>query len=263
MDSAENNRPIAIDLFAGAGGLCLGFEQAGFDVSVAVEIDPVHAAVHLFNFPLCEVIPRSVTDITGKEIRAAAQLSAQKQIAVVIGGAPCQGFSAMGPRTLSDPRNVLVKDFIRLVDELQPSYFVFENVRGLTCDRNRPLLEAVLSQIDAINYRLLTPWQILNACNYGVPQNRERLFLIGAKKNKPLPLYPPPLEISPTCADALCDLPDAEQFQQLLTKGETVVSLPIANNFYADLLRCQSQKGWHCGYRRHWKSIATYQQHSH
>lgn len=254
MDSAENNRPIAIDLFAGAGGLCLGFEQAGFDIPVAVEIDPIHAAVHQFNFPLCKVLPRSVTEITGKEIRTAANLSNQQQICVVIGGAPCQGFSAIGPRTLSDPRNALVKDFLRLVAELQPSYFVFENVKGLTCNRNRQILEAIISQVASINYQLINPWQVLNASHYGVPQNRERLFLIGAKNNKPLPNYPPPLKYSPTCSNALSDLPDAEQFQQLLTKGETIVSLPSANNPYAALMRCCSKKGWHYGYRRQWNS---------
>lgn len=252
MDSAENNRPIAIDLFAGAGGLCLGFEQAGFDIPVAVEIDPVHAAVHRYNFPLCEVIPRSVTAVTGREIRSVAKLLPQEQITAVVGGAPCQGFSAMGPRSASDPRNALVKDFFRLVDELQPSYFVFENVRGLTCDRNRYILDSIISQIAAINYHLIDPWQILNACDYGVPQNRERLFLIGARKNKPLPMYPLPLEISPTCADALSDLPDAEQFQQLLEQGETTVSFPKPNNSYAALMRCYSQQGWYYGYRRQW-----------
>ncbi|MEO1447840.1 MAG: DNA cytosine methyltransferase, partial [Cyanobacteria bacterium J06635_11] len=182
MNSTANARPIAIDLFAGAGGLALGFEQAGFDVPVAVEIDPVHAVVHQFNFPLCKIIPRSVKEISGRTIRRAAKLSLRQPIAVVIGGAPCQGFSIMGPRSLSDPRNALVKDFIRLVAELQPSYFVFENVKGLTIGRNRPFLAEIVSEMANIGYDLITPWQILNACDYGVPQNRERLFLIGAKK---------------------------------------------------------------------------------
>ncbi len=258
MDSAENNRPIAIDLFAGAGGLCLGFEQAGFDVPVAIEIDPVHAAVHRFNFPLCEVIPRSVTAVTGREIRSVAKLSTTSKITAVIGGAPCQGFSAMGPRSASDPRNALVKEFFRLVDELQPSYFVFENVRGLTCDRNRHILDSIISQIADIHYRLIDPWQILNACDYGVPQNRERLFLIGAKKNKPLPSYPSSLENSPTCADALCDLPDAEQFQQLIQRGETIVSFSSPKSSYASVMRCQSEDDWHYGYRRQWnRSLLT------
>lgn len=143
-------RPIAIDLFSGAGGLGLGFEQAGFDVPAAVEIDPVHAAVHRFNFPQCEVIPRSVKAISGAEIRAAAGLSATQPITAVIGGAPCQGFSIMGKRSLSDPRNSLVRDFIRLVAELQPDYFVFENVKGLTLTRNKPFLAEIVEEMAAI-----------------------------------------------------------------------------------------------------------------
>ncbi len=206
MNTAANNRPIAIDLFAGAGGLGLGFEQAGFDVPVAVEIDPVHAAVHQFNFPHCQTIPRSVTEITGKEIRERAKLLPHQPIAAVIGGAPCQGFSVMGRRSLDDPRNALVKDFLRLVDELQPNYFVFENVKGLTGDRYKHVLDAITTQIAKINYHLL-PWKVLNACNYGVPQSRERLFLIGVKNNFPKPSYPAPQQDTPTCADALEDLP--------------------------------------------------------
>jgi len=252
MATATNHRPIAIDLFAGAGGLGLGFEQAGFDVPVAVEIDPVHAAVHQFNFPQCTVIPRSVTAVTGREIRAIANLTAQQPIAVVVGGAPCQGFSIMGKRTLSDPRNRLVKDFIRLVAALQPRYFVFENVKGLTLTRNRSVLEAVVAEIAAIGYRLVTPWQVLNAHHYGVPQNRERLFLIGARHDCPLPAYPAKRAVQPTCADALEDLPDAEKFDLLTQVGEVPVRLAPPKSDYAALLRCTSAHGWHYGYQRQW-----------
>ncbi|MEO0705604.1 MAG: DNA cytosine methyltransferase [Cyanobacteria bacterium J06649_5] len=254
MNSTENARPIAIDLFAGAGGLALGFEQAGFDVPVAVEIDPVHAVVHQFNFPLCKIIPRSVKEISGRTIRRAAKLSLRQPIAVVIGGAPCQGFSIMGPRSLSDPRNALVKDFIRLVAELQPSYFVFENVKGLTIGRNRPFLAEIVSEMASIGYDLITPWQILNACDYGVPQNRERLFLIGAKKETPAPSYPTPQNHQPTCAEALEDLPDAERFEALKQVGEVLTPLPSPVSHYASLMRCVSQAGWHYGYRREWNT---------
>lgn len=258
MNSAVSDRPLAIDLFAGAGGLALGFEQAGFDVPVAVEIDPVHAAVHQFNFPLCAVIPRSVKELSGREIRAAAGISASQSIAVVIGGAPCQGFSIMGPRSLTDPRNVLVKDFIRLVAELQPSYFVFENVKGLTLGRNRPFLQEVVEEMAGIGYHLITPWQVLNACDYGVPQNRERLFLIGAKGDVPVPSYPPVLASQPTCADALEDLPDAERFDVLTQVGEVPTVLPAPASEYAALMRCVSDgeglSGWYYGYRRQWNA---------
>ncbi|MEM9007328.1 MAG: DNA cytosine methyltransferase [Cyanobacteria bacterium P01_F01_bin.86] len=260
MNTTVSNRPIAIDLFAGAGGLALGFEQAGFDVPAAVEIDPVHAAVHQFNFPSCEVIPRSVKEISGKEIRAVAGLSFAQPIAAVIGGAPCQGFSIMGPRSLSDPRNVLVKDFIRLVADLQPSYFVFENVKGLTIGRNRPFLEDMIAEMSAIGYQLIAPWKLLNACDYGVPQNRERLFLIGAKNDLPVPRYPAIQKTQPTCAEALDDLPDAERFEVLRRVGEVPVKLPKPESDYGGLMRCESlfdewsdgRSGWHFGYRRQW-----------
>src|SRR5579871_3660279 len=83
-------RPIGIDLFAGVGGMSLGFEQAGFDVAAAVELDPIHAAAHSYNFPSTKVIPRSVTSLTGAEVRQLAGLG-KKKVDVVFGGAPCQG----------------------------------------------------------------------------------------------------------------------------------------------------------------------------
>lgn len=85
-------RPIAIDLFAGAGGMSLGFEQAGFEVAAAVEIDPIHAAIHQYNFPQCKVIPRSVQNLSGSEIRRMAGITGA--IRLVFGEAPCQGFEA-------------------------------------------------------------------------------------------------------------------------------------------------------------------------
>jgi DNA (cytosine-5)-methyltransferase 1 len=90
-------RPIGVDLFAGAGGLSLGFEQAGFDVVAAVEIDPVHAAVHKFNFPDCATICRDIGKLSGAEIRKAAGIGNRK-VDLVMGGAPCQGFSLIGHR---------------------------------------------------------------------------------------------------------------------------------------------------------------------
>ena len=254
MSKATNNRPIAIDLFSGAGGLGLGFEQAGFDVPLAVDVDPVHAAVHQFNFPLCEVLPRSVTTVTGQEIRARAGLATRDAVAVLLGGAPCQGFSIIGQRSSSDPRNVLVRDFLRLVDELQPDYFVFENVKGLTFGKQRRVLDEILIDIAATGYQLVKPWQVLNAADYGVPQNRERLFLIGARKDLPVPTYPLPSKKSPTCQDALEDLPDAEQFESLLEKSEVIASLSDDCSEYAKRLRCEPDcsTGWHFGYRRQW-----------
>ena len=101
-------------VLAGASSLSLGFEQAGFDVVAAVEVDPVHCAVHKFNFPNCAVLPYSVAELSGYEIRLAAGIGL-RPVEVVFGGAPCQGFSLIGHRVLDDPRNALVKEFVRLV----------------------------------------------------------------------------------------------------------------------------------------------------
>ncbi len=258
-------RPIGIDLFAGAGGMSLGFEQAGFDVVAAVEIDPVHCAVHSFNFPHCAVIPKSITDINGQQIRETAKLGTRR-IDVVFGGAPCQGFSLIGQRILDDPRNSLVKDFLRIVSELDASYFVFENVKGLTVGKHRKFLDEFIEEARRYGYEVRLPWKVLNAADYGVPQKRERLILFGARTGKPLPAYPAKstrhadrptddasdLPIGPTAFDALDDLPDAEIFDTLKSGDEVETRAWKAPSRYAAEMRCTSNRSWHFGYVRDW-----------
>jgi DNA (cytosine-5)-methyltransferase 1 len=261
-------RPIGIDLFAGAGGLSLGFEQAGFDVVAAVEIDPVHAAVHKFNFPDCAVLPQSVVKLSGADIRRLAGIG-DRTIDVVFGGAPCQGFSLMGQRALEDPRNGLVREFVRIVSELEASYFVFENVKGLTVGKHQLFLEELIVAFDELGYRVQLPWKVLNASFFGVPQNRERLILIGARQGLPLPEYPEPitkpagvakfaaldLPEGPSCHDALSDLPDPEALDELLERDYTLlVRWPPPQNIYAREMRCLENSAWHFGYPRRWNS---------
>jgi DNA-cytosine methyltransferase len=177
-------RPVGIDLFAGAGGLSLGFEQAGFDIAAAVEIDPIHCATHEYNFPNSTVVCASVVKVTGDEIRRRANLG-DADIDVVFGGAPCQGFSMIGKRALDDPRNQLVFHYVRLVSELQPKYFVFENVRGLTLGKHAVFLSELITALGNVGYDVRSPYQVLNAADYGVPQDRKRLFVIGARRGLP------------------------------------------------------------------------------
>lgn len=263
-------RPIGIDLFSGAGGLSLGFEQAGFDIAAAVEIDPVHCAVHKFNFPRTMVIPRSVEGLSGQEIRSAAGIG-DTPVDCVFGGAPCQGFSLIGHRVLDDPRNKLVREFVRIVRELNAQTFVFENVKGLTVGRHRAMLLELVEEFSEAGYEVRLPWQVLNAGNYGVPQHRERLFLLGARKGKTVPNYPAPqtnipgrrkkiagLPDGPTCDDALRDLPDAEEFIALL-KDDSVEGVSYGQpSAYAASLRCTANDSWRFGYVRDWDpSILT------
>jgi DNA (cytosine-5)-methyltransferase 1 len=208
------SRPIGIDLFAGAGGMSLGFEQAGFDIAAAVEIDPIHCATHEYNFPHTATICASVIDLTGDEIRRRSNIGDQ-DINVVFGGAPCQGFSLMGKRAFDDPRNHLVFHYVRIVKELNPKYCVFENVKGLTLGQHAQFLEELIEALDNAGYDVLTPYQVLNAADYGVPQDRRRLFLLGTRKGLKSPEYP---EINPnrvTVWEAIGDLPNADDFAAL------------------------------------------------
>lgn len=243
-------RPTVVDLFSGAGGLSLGFEQAGFDVVAAVEVDPVHAAVHSFNFPNCATICEDATQLTGVDIIERVG----RNVDVIVGGAPCQGFSLMGQRALDDPRNNLVKHFLRIVLEVQPSVFVLENVKGLTLGKHRAFLDEIVEEASAVGYEIVMPWQVLNAREYGVPQDRQRLFLIGVKRGMQLPRYPIPLGsgAAVTCGDALGDLPDAERFKSLLATDEVRTNGYGNLSSYAAEMRCISPDSWRYGYRRKW-----------
>lgn len=215
LSNTIKQRPVGIDLFAGAGGLSLGFEQAGFDIAAAVEIDPIHCAIHEHNFPCSKAICASVVDVTGNDIRHRANLD-NAEIDVVFGGAPCQGFSLIGKRAFDDPRNRLVLHFVRLVAELQPKYFVFENVKGLTLGKHVEFLNELISALDNAGYDVVLPYKVLNAADFGVPQDRRRLFVVGARRGLALPDYPTPIGVRTTVWDAIGDLPDADRFDELI-----------------------------------------------
>jgi DNA (cytosine-5)-methyltransferase 1 len=237
-----SERPVAIDLFAGAGGLSLGFEQAGFDVVASVEYDPVHAAVHAYNFPLTQTICADISRLSGDRLREAAVrgheahgagTSWDGEVDVVFGGPPCQGFSNIGKRLVDDPRNQLVFHFVRLIGQLRPRYFLMENVPGMRAGGHAGILDQLISEFDEAGYKVTVPYRVLNASDYGVPQDRRRLFLLGARNDQRDVEYPFPtvravskrigeafrpkdgadglnLPLGPTVHDALGDLLDAD-----------------------------------------------------
>lgn len=247
-------RPLGIDLFAGAGGMSLGFEQAGFDVVAAVELDPIHCATHDFNFPECRAFCDDAAKLDGRKLLRELGLK-RGQIDVVFGGPPCQGFSLIGKRLSDDPRNRLLFHFLRLVDELRPKHFVMENVAGLTIGNARTVLEAFLEMADQIGYRVTEPCRVLNAAAYGVPQDRRRLFVLGQRRGSIAPTYPSPLTVPrdrrggpaermppgslplcPSVMDAIGDLPDIEEFPDLL-ETDCVPFKPSGGSRYAKILR--------------------------
>jgi DNA (cytosine-5)-methyltransferase 1 len=249
----RKQRPIAVDLFAGAGGMTLGFEQAGFDVLASIEIDPIHCATHEFNFPSCSVLCKSVVDITGKEIRNRSEIG-DREIDAVICGSPCQGFSLIGKRAFDDPRNSLVFHFHRLVLELQPKFFVMENVRGITVGEHKQILTTLIEEFKIHGYQVEENYQVLNAAYYGVPQSRDRLFLIGAREDIELPKYPQPitkqalpnnstsknlsvLPNGPTVWDAIGDLPEVEKYSELLERDWVIAEYDKPSNYALTLRR--------------------------
>ena len=259
-------RPIAVDLFAGAGGMTLGFEQAGFDVLAAVELDPIHCAIHEFNFPFWSILCSSVENISGEEIRSRSQIK-NREIDVVFGGSPCQGFSTIGKRALDDPRNNLVFHFLRLILELQPKYFVFENVPGLTLGEHKKFLSEVIEEFEKKGYQVEANYRVLNATNYGVPQDRARLFLFGCRQGLKLPKYPQPLTqplpskrskyivnnsdlpATPTVWDAIGDLPEVENYAELIDRDWVIAEYGKSSHYSSKLRGILSIEN-DCSYER-------------
>lgn len=165
-----------VDVFCGAGGLSEGFRQAGFDVVLGLDWDEHACATHATNFPESITWNRDVREVTGREILRATR---RRSIDVVIGGPNCQGVSERGHRDPKDARNQMFGQFARLVEELRPKFFVIENVAGLTHKHNFPLLQRVFRKFRALGYRCAA--DVLLAANYGVPQLRHRLVIVGTR----------------------------------------------------------------------------------
>lgn len=285
--AGERRRPVSIDLFSGVGGMSLGFEQAGFDIAVALEYDPVHAAVHEYNFPRTAVIcgdanrvsPETLRDAAAEGLRLHGRLVWDGEIDAIFGGPPCQGFSTIGKRRLDDERNELVSRFAFFVRALRPRYFIMENVPGMVAGRHASILSELRGDFGP-DYHIL-PHRILNAANYGTPQDRRRLILIGYRLDQVLPTYPMPsvrrapkrasravtdpelvlmeaLPSGPTVWDAIGDLPDLDSFSTLLYTDEVrltdseVAEMEAKASLYARHLRGIAFDPDDHGYHRLW-----------
>lgn len=191
---------IAVSLFSGVGGLDLGVEQAGFKVKVAIEIDAIHANTHSLNFTETIMLNCSVQEVSGAEI---LNLTDTK-VDLLFGGSPCQDFSINGKRQIGS-RAALIWDFFRLLIQIKPNYFIFENVPGLLQGKLKPLLGMFLARCQECGYKV--SHKILNAKDYLVPQDRKRLFVLGARAGLPFPKFPKPIVGSTTVEQAIADLP--------------------------------------------------------
>lgn len=238
-----------LDLFSGAGGLGLGFEMAYsqgkkedhgkyFKVVAAVDIDDWSCFTHKFNFPDSVTISADIKDIKGKDI---LELTGEKEIDIVIGGPPCQGFSNIGRsaikglaskkvgkwkkiknishRFIDDPRNILYKHFVRLVSELRPKFFVMENVKGMMSYMNGEIVEQIKEDFRKIGYEVEA--KILNAAAFGVPQLRERIFFIGNNLGIKIS-FPEPTHYLPSEENSLFK----ERKLKFLTVKDAIFDLP-------------------------------------
>ena len=192
-----------IELFAGAGGLALGLEKAGLKGTCFVEFDKSACQTLKRNRPNWNVICDDVHKVDFRVARG--------NVDVVSGGAPCQAFSYAGKKLgFEDTRGTLFHEFARCVMEVNPKMFLFENVRGLLSHDKGRTFETISSVFKSLNYEI--QYQVLNACYYGVGQKRERIIVIGIRKDLTDKIhfeYPKPDETWTTVREALRDCPDS------------------------------------------------------
>ncbi len=177
----SKNKKLVVSLFCGIGGLDLGFQSAGFEVAIALDNNPKVLELYQNNFPDTTVLCKDIGEITATEIRDIIQHKYQDwdgEIAAVIGGPPCQGFSVAGKQNLDDDRSQLVIKFINLVVDLNPTMFVMENVPAIEWKKFSYITGSAIALIE--EHYILSKW-LLTASDYGVPQKRQRAIWVGSK----------------------------------------------------------------------------------
>jgi DNA (cytosine-5)-methyltransferase 1 len=219
----------AIDLFSGAGGMSVGASMSGIDVRYAVELDKHAAATFELNHKGATLLNQDVRKVTAEQFR---DLDKNKQ-KIIFGGPPCQGFSTSNQknRDMDNPNNWLYKEYVRLVDEVRPDWIVFENVKGLLETENGFFLNAVLVGFKELGYT--TSHFVLNSADFGVPQKRNRLFIIGSLHGVEIGKPEPTVNKYRTVKDAISDLPELENGDS----PDFEEYSKVARNTYAKLMR--------------------------
>lgn len=206
---------IGIDIFSGAGGLSLGAENAGIKIGLAVEKDASAAKTFGRNHPGVTILCEDITKIDPKA-------HVPESPFIVFGGPPCQGFSLSNTKTRTDENlnNKLFYQFVRFVDELQPEWFLFENVEGITTFNKGETVKLIKECFKDIGYE--TTEKVLYASDYGVPQHRNRFFMVGNRTGKAFE-FPDKKEYKVSVEEAISDLPDlinGDKFDELPYKME-------------------------------------------
>ena len=201
-----------IDLFSGAGGFSLGFDNSGFQNVFSIDIEPSFCETYNHNFQRHNLIQKDICDVTDSELK---YLKEHDEIDVVIGGPPCQGFSIagnIGRKFIEDPRNKLFKEFARVVKVIEPSYFVMENVARLYNHNKGNTRKEIIDDFKNLGYKV--ECKILNSADYGVPQVRKRIIFIGTKNNQEILFPKKEVDKYVTVKEALSSYPKLESGQE-------------------------------------------------
>jgi len=186
VQNVDTNGKTVISTFAGIGGSSLGYKLAGYNELLAIDFDDYCEQIFKLNFS-CPFWNKNIRDVKGKDILDFCNIK-KGELFCLDGSPPCQGFSTAGQRKVTDKRNELYKEFIRLINELKPKYFVMENVSGQIKGRMRGYFNEILRDLKATSYNIRV--KLLNAKYYSVPQSRERIFYIGGRDS--VPEFPEP-----------------------------------------------------------------------
>ena len=227
-------KPIVIDLFSGCGGLSWGFEQAGYDVLVAVDHEPSALETLVNNHKNTKVVCGDISD--EKIDTEIFERTNGKSVDVVIGGPPCQGFSLTGKRDVHDERNSLYNSFMRIVEKANPRAVLIENVPGIAALYGGRAKEEIINSLYRLGYRV--SFQVLNSVDYGVPQVRKRAFFIGSKESTFSFPKPTHQDQHVTCEEAISDLPC---LSTNLGQHESDYQIPPLSD-YQKLMRKESEK---------------------
>lgn len=190
-----------IDLFAGCGGLSLGFEMAGFKSILAIDNWRDALTTYAYNRKGARILCGDLATLDPYKIKQEYSIS---NVDVIIGGPPCQGFSVAGKRIIEDERNKLYKAFVRFVDCLRPNAFVMENVPNILSMGNGMVKNSIIKDFEKLGYRVSV--QVLTASDYGVPQNRKRAVFVGLADGRVFSFPEPFRTTKVTSYDALSDL---------------------------------------------------------
>lgn len=226
-------KPTVIDLFAGVGGLSLGFEMAGFEVALANEFDPSIAEAYKKNRPGTKMIVEDITKLPVDETFGPYE----GKVTAVIGGPPCQGFSQKGSRkSINDPRNFLFRYYFEVVKRVKPKYFVIENVPNLLTTEGGYFKDEIVELFSGIGYAVSCG--VLCAADFGVPQDRHRTCILGKLgAAEPISL-PKPNGVHTTVWDAISDLSYLESGEG--AEGQDYRSAPQSS--YQRMLRAGSDE---------------------